>query len=183
MILVRQLIYFVKHETKDKKFYTVNEVISMLEFLIDQVFVEFEGHIFSTNHRHPHGNKLCPSPYWSFPILLWARVYAKTYRKQKIFNFALWYIGDVRSINNPNFTTWTPLTYHQRTWDKENNRNIVLCFISWHLPLIWQQGSTTRLKFNFAIITFPHLDSFPIYISQLIRCTLYAWACNLYSDF
>jgi hypothetical protein len=102
---------------------------------------------------------------------------------KKIFYLALWYIGDVRSINNPNFTNWTPLTYHQRTWDKENNRNIVLCFISWHLPLIWQQGSTTRLKFNFAIITFPHLDSFPIYISQLIRCTLYAWACNLYSDF
>ena len=46
-----------------------NEVVSMVEFVIDNIFVEFGG-IFSRNHQHPHQNKLCPSPYISFPFLL-----------------------------------------------------------------------------------------------------------------
>ena len=49
---------FVRHETKGKKCYTENEAISMLELLINNIFVEFGGHIdFFTNHGHPHGNK------------------------------------------------------------------------------------------------------------------------------
>ena len=35
----------------------------MLEFLVDNIFVEFEWHIFQQIiARHPYGNKLCPSP-------------------------------------------------------------------------------------------------------------------------
>ena len=46
LVLRNELIYFVKHETKSNKCYTENEVISMLEFLIDSISVEFGGHIF-----------------------------------------------------------------------------------------------------------------------------------------
>ena len=46
LVLRSELIYFVKHETKSNKRYTENEVISMLEFLIDSISVEFGGHIF-----------------------------------------------------------------------------------------------------------------------------------------
>ena len=41
--------YFIKHATKDKKCCTENELTSMLEFLTDNIFVEFRWHIF----RHP----------------------------------------------------------------------------------------------------------------------------------
>jgi hypothetical protein len=46
LVLRNELFYFVKHETKSNKCHTENEVISMLEFLIDSISVEFGGHIF-----------------------------------------------------------------------------------------------------------------------------------------
>jgi len=33
-------------ETKIKRYYTENEVISLLDFLIDNIYVEFEGQSF-----------------------------------------------------------------------------------------------------------------------------------------
>jgi hypothetical protein len=45
IVLGHELAYFVKHEMKRKKCYTENEVVIMLEFLIDNIFVEFEGDI------------------------------------------------------------------------------------------------------------------------------------------
>jgi hypothetical protein len=42
-VLGRELIYFVKHETKCKEWYTGNEVISML----DNIFAEVGRHIFN----------------------------------------------------------------------------------------------------------------------------------------
>jgi hypothetical protein len=43
LVLGRELIYFVKHETKCKEWYTGNEVISML----DNIFAEVGRHIFN----------------------------------------------------------------------------------------------------------------------------------------
>jgi hypothetical protein len=45
MVLGHGLTYFVKYETKDKKFYPESGGTSMLEFHIDSIFVEFGGHI------------------------------------------------------------------------------------------------------------------------------------------
>jgi hypothetical protein len=43
----------------------------MLEFLVDNIFVEFEWHIFQQIiARHPYGNKLCPSPLHLFYTLM-----------------------------------------------------------------------------------------------------------------
>ena len=41
--------YFVQHDTKVKRCYKENEVIIILEFLIDTIFVEFGGHILQQN--------------------------------------------------------------------------------------------------------------------------------------
>ena len=46
IVLDHDLAYFVKHETKSKKCYTEYAVISMFEFLIDNIFVEFVEYIF-----------------------------------------------------------------------------------------------------------------------------------------
>jgi hypothetical protein len=44
--IIHNVFYVKKNETKDKKCYTENEVIIMLELLIDNKFVEFRGYIF-----------------------------------------------------------------------------------------------------------------------------------------
>jgi hypothetical protein len=58
IVLGHELTYFVKHETKDIKANAENEVISMLEFLIDDMFVEFRGHIFEQIIGFPKGIKI-----------------------------------------------------------------------------------------------------------------------------
>ena len=55
---ITSLQFWFKHETKVKRCCTEHEVISMLEFVIGNMFVEFEGHIILTSLRHPYGNKL-----------------------------------------------------------------------------------------------------------------------------
>ena len=70
-------------------------------------FVEFRGTHFSTNHMHPHENKLSPSPCQSFRLLLQGKVYTKKKLLQdkritraKAFILTFRYIDDVLSINN-----------------------------------------------------------------------------------
>ena len=46
IVLGDEITFFLKHVTKRKTWYTENEVISMLEFLTDNIFVKFIGHIF-----------------------------------------------------------------------------------------------------------------------------------------
>ena len=46
IVLPQELTYVVKHNSKGKKSYTENEVISMLEFLIYNIFVEFGWQFF-----------------------------------------------------------------------------------------------------------------------------------------
>jgi len=46
IVLGHEVTYVVEQEMKGKMCYTESEVICMLEFLIDNIFVKFEGHIF-----------------------------------------------------------------------------------------------------------------------------------------
>jgi hypothetical protein len=46
IVLAHELAFLGKHEAKSKKFYTEYAVISMLEFLIDSILVEFGQKIF-----------------------------------------------------------------------------------------------------------------------------------------
>ena len=55
IVLGHELTCFVKHERKGIKGDADNEVISMLEFLIDDMVVEFTGHIFQQIIGFPIG--------------------------------------------------------------------------------------------------------------------------------
>jgi len=115
MVIIRKAYYY--------------NVIIMLEILIDNIFVQIGRTHCSTNHRHPIGNKMCPSPCRSLSLLLGGRVYAKNLSKTSLY-VTSGYIDDVLSINNPNFAEWIPLIYLR------NNRNSFLCPISLHLSQI-----------------------------------------------
>ena len=54
---------------KDKICYTLEQVCSMLDFLIDNIFVTFGGEIFSTTNRHSNGHKLCSPRRFVFILL------------------------------------------------------------------------------------------------------------------
>ena len=52
--------YFVTNETNAKTYYTDSDIISMLEYLIDNIFVEFGGHIFQQSIGIPMGTNCAP---------------------------------------------------------------------------------------------------------------------------
>jgi hypothetical protein len=68
-VLVQELTYFVKHETKNKKCYTENEVISIFVFLIGRAFVVFHKSLVSL------WEQTVPPSLPSFPIFLSRQVY------------------------------------------------------------------------------------------------------------
>jgi len=60
-------------EQKAQRCYTENEILSMLEFLLDYLFVEFRVHLFQQIiDQHPQGNNMCPFPCH----YLWSEVYS-----------------------------------------------------------------------------------------------------------
>ena len=60
LVLGREGPYFVREHSDSKNKYTEEDIIRMLEFLVDNIFVVFAGN-FPTDNRHYHGHKLCPS--------------------------------------------------------------------------------------------------------------------------
>jgi len=71
--------YFSKHETKGKRYYyRENEVIRMyIAVLYRKHISRVQREYLLANNNIPHGYKLCSSPCWAIPLLLWRRVHRK----------------------------------------------------------------------------------------------------------
>ena len=61
LVLGHKEAYFVKEHSDSKNKYSENDIIKMLEFLGDNIFVVFAGEVFLAYSRYSNGNKLCPS--------------------------------------------------------------------------------------------------------------------------
>jgi hypothetical protein len=58
-------------EQKTQRCYTENEIFSMVEFLLDYLFVEFRVHLFQQIiDQHPQRNNMCPFPCISLSLLM-----------------------------------------------------------------------------------------------------------------
>ena len=108
--------YFVNSEQKGITCYTEEQVINMLEFLIDNIFVEFEGRLFQQIVGIPMRTNYAPllADLFLFSYeseFLETLVKNKKIKEARSFNFTFRYIDNVLSINNPNFSDWVPLIY------------------------------------------------------------------------
>ena len=167
----------------------------MLEFLVDNIFVVFEGKFFQQIVGNPMGTNCA---------LLLAEIFLYSYEaefiqfllstgKDKIasqFNFTYRYIDDVLSINNPNFENYLGQMYNAELEIKGTTESNTSAS---YLDLILTIESDGQLRtslydkrddFNFNITIFPFLSSnipsspaYGVFISQLIR---YARACSSY---
>lgn len=173
-------------------------MVSMLEFLIDNIFVEFGGRLFQQVVGIPMGTNCAPllADLFLFSYeseFLQTLVKNKKIKEARLFNFTFRYIDDVLSLNNPNFSDWVPLIYPPELEIKETTDTASSAsFLDLYLEFDLHSHLSTRIydkrdDFNFEIINFPHLSSniptspaYGIYISQLIR---YSRACSSYSDF
>jgi len=84
----------------------------MKSFLIDNIFA-VRRELFSTIHRKPYGNKLCPLItnlfLYSYEAEFMQNLIKDKTNEFKAFNLTFRYIDDVLSVNNQSFANGIPL--------------------------------------------------------------------------
>ena len=171
----------------------------MLDFLIDNIFVEFGGLIFQQTVGIPMGTNCAPLLadlfLYSYEAEFLQNLLKDKKKKHlaKSFNFTFRYIDDVLSLNNPHFSECLHLIYPSELEIKDTTDTRRSAS---YLDLFLEIDTDGRLKtkiydkrddFSFPIVNFPFLSSnipsapaYGVYVSQLIR---YARGCSLYGDF
>jgi hypothetical protein len=190
--------YFSSKIQKGKACYSEEQVISMLEFLVDNIFVSFGGTLFQQVVSIPMCTNCAPLLADLFSHSYESEFLQKLVKDKKIhearsFNFTYRYIDDVLSINNSRFAEFLPLIYPPELEIKETT-DIASSASFLNLFLEFDDSGELSTKiydkrddFNFKIINFPNIRSnipasptYGVYISQLI---CYARASSNYSDF
>ena len=168
--------------------YTADNICKMIEFLIDNIFVQFGGRLFRQAIGIPIGTNCAP---------LLADLFLYSYENEYLdnmiksghrrlarsFNLCYRYIDDLIVFNNKKFLDYLKEIYpSQLTVEKANKSDHLADYLD--LTFIIDSGGklSTRLydkldDFDFHIVNFPYLSSnipsgpsFGVYISQLIRC-------------
>ena len=123
--------YFSNKIQKGKTCYSEEQVISMLEFLIDNIFVSFGGILFQQVVGIPMGTNYAPLLADLFLYSYESEFLQKLVKDKKIhearaFNFTYRYIDDVLSINNSRFAEFLPLIYPPELEVKETTYGVYI---------------------------------------------------------
>ena len=190
--------YFVKNTSNAKNKYSEDDIVRMIDFLIDNIFVECGGVVFQQVIGIPMGNNCAPLLadlflYSHEAEFIQTLIKSGKRHLAKSFCFTYRYIDDVLSINNPKFGDYINIIYPveleiKDTTDADHHAS--------YLDLLLKYDNFNRLQvklydkrddFNFDIVNFPFLSSnipqspaYGDFVSQLIR---YACASFLYEDF
>ena len=149
---------------KGKACYSEEQVISMLEFLIDNIFVSFGGTLFQQVIGIPMGTNCAPlrADLWEWEFLQ-NLVKDKKIHEARAFNFTYRYIDDVLPINNSRFAEFVSLIYPPELEAKETTDTASSAsFLDLYLEFddIAQLSTNIYDKqndFNFKIINFPDM--------------------------
>ena len=197
LVVGREEAYFVRDDSKSKEKYTEEDVIKMLQFLIDNIFVQFGGRMFQQTVGIPMGTNCAPLLadlfLYSFEAEFLDGLKKKDKHLARSFNFSFRYIDDVLSLNNARFGDYLHLIYPKELEIKDTTDTPTSAsYLDLHLEIDSRGKLKTKLfdkrdSFNFPIVNFPFLSSnipaapaYGVYISQLIR---FSRACDGYSDF
>ena len=178
--------------------YTEDDIISMLEFLVDNIFVVFGGKVVQQKVGIPMGTNCASLRYDIFLYSYEAEFIQSLLSAGKKhlasqFNFTYRYIDDVLSINNPDFENYRSQVYATELEIKNKpESNTSFSFFDILLSIRDESQRHTSLydkhdDFNVHITNFPVLSSnipsspaFGVFISQVIR---YARASSSYKCF
>ena len=198
IVVGREKTYFVKHRSESKNKYTEEEVIQMLEFFIDNIFVQFGGLVFQQTIGIPMGTNCAPLLadlfLHSYEAEFIERLLKSNNKKLTVsFNLSFRYIDDVLSLNNSKFGDYVNVIYPKEleikdTTDKPTRASYLDLLLEFdNRGRLFTKLFDKRDDFSFAIINFPFLcgnipaaPAYGVYISQLVR---YSRACGLYNDF
>ena len=171
----------------------------MIEFLVDNIYVGFGGHLFQETVGIPMGTNCAPL-LADFFLYSYENEFlnklikeGKTKKLARMFNFSYRYIDDLISFNNKRFNEFISDIYSKELIIPETTESTS---VASYLDLIFTKDEnnniTTKLydkrdAFGFHIVNFPFMSSnipsasaYGVYVSQLIR---YVSCCSNYSDF
>ena len=166
MALGREGPYFVKKYSDSKNKYPEEDIIRMLEFLVDSIFVVFAGKVFQqlicirmgTNCAH----LLIDIFLYSYEAeFIQSLLSAGKKRFATQFNFTYRYIDDVLSINNPDFDNYLGHMYPPELEIKDTTESNTSASYLYLLPSIGRDGQLRtslydkRDDFKFHISNFP----------------------------
>ena len=175
--------------------YTTDNICKMIEFLIDNIFVQFAGRLFRQMIGIPMGTNCAPLLtdlfLYSYENEFLDNMIRSGHRRlARSFNLRYRYIDDLIVFNNKKFVDHLKEIYpSQLTVEKANKSDHLADYLD--LTFIIDSGGklSTRLydkrdDFDFHIVNFPFLSSnipsgpsYGVHISQLIR---YARCCSHY---
>ena len=178
--------------------FTADSICEMIEFLIDNIFVQFGGRLFRQVIGIPMGTNCAPLLadlfLYSYENKFLDNMVRSGHRRlARSFNLCYRYIDDLIVFNNKKFLDYLKEIYpSQLIVEKANKSDYLADYLD--LTFIIDSGGklSTRLydkrdDFDFHIVNFPFLSSnipsgpsYGVYISQLIR---YARCCSHYDDF
>ena len=101
LVLGRNRSYFVQNHSDSTKMFSETDIINILEFLIDNIFVIFGGRVFQQTVGIPMGTNLFLYSYEAYFIQWLLKQNEK--KLARSFNFTFRYVYDVLSLNNSSF--------------------------------------------------------------------------------
>ena len=170
LVLGREGPYFVTQQSDAKNKYTEEDIIKMLEFVVDNIFVVFAGKVFHQIIGIPMGTNCAP---------LLADIFLYSYEAEFIqsllsagkkrlashFNFTYRYIDDDLSINYPDFKNYIGQMYPPQLEIKDTTESNTSASYLELLLSIGRDGQfrtslyDKRYDFNFHMTDFPYLSS------------------------
>ena len=147
LVLGHEETYFVKEHSDSKSKYSEDEIIKMLEFLVDNIFVVFAGKVFQQTVGIPMGTNCAP---------LLADIFLYSYEADFIqsllstgkkhlasrLNLTYRYIDDVLSINNQEFENYLGQMYPAE--HQGHHREHDFCFLPRFTSVDWEGWSTSH---------------------------------------
>ena len=161
--------YFIRDHSDAPQKYSDADVIKMLEYLIDNIFVEFGGRTFQQTIGIPMGTNCAP---------LLADLFLYSYEAEFVqsllqagkkhlaqqFNFTYRYIDDVLSLKNTKFAEYLEFIYPRELEIKETTEtsassSYLDCYLYIDNGKLITRLYDKRDDFNFPIVNFPFLSS------------------------
>ena len=193
IVLGHQKSFFVEDHSDCTTKFTETDIVSMLEFLLDNIFVVFDGQIFQQTIGIPMGTNCVP---------LLADLFLYSYEEEFIqgllksgkkklaqsFNFTYRHIDDVLSLGNSKFSDYLDFIYPSEleikgTTEATKSTSYLDCLLEIdNSGKLFTKLYDKRDDFNFPIVNFPILcgntcipasPAYGVFVSQLIRHALY----------
>ena len=116
LLLWHKETYFVKEHSDSKNKFSEDDIIKMLEFLVDDIFVVFAGKVFQQTVGIPIGTNCAPllvdiSLYSYEADFIQSLLSTGKEHLASRFNLTYRYIDDVLTINNPEFENYLRQMY------------------------------------------------------------------------